>query len=656
MVIFMKNIMVTAMIMANGITMRPPVQWTLESPNRTLSITVMLQQAQKDSASGRLAYSVSLAGESRPAILPSPLGLCREDQDFSRGLIFVKAGEVQTIDQSYTMLTGKQRSLRDHCREQTLTFRNPQGGRLELLLRAYDDGVAFRYRFPETEPAQRAITAELTGFQLPLDGAAFTQPYDQVATYAPAYEAYYGNALPVGTRAPYDMGWCFPALFRVPSGWLLITEAGLDGTYCGCRLEQNADDGLYRLRFPDAREGNGTGEVTPRSSLPWSTPWRVIIAAKQLSSILESNLVSHLNPPSVLNDVDWIKPGRVAWSWWSDQESPKNPQAQRAFIDLAGRMSWEYCLIDANWNEMPAGAIPDLVEYGRAKGVGLLLWYNSGGPHNSVTEAPRDRMQEREIRRKEMQWLAEIGVKGVKVDFFQSDKQNVIRHYLDILNDAADFHLMVNFHGCTVPRGWQRTFPHLISMEAVRGSENYLADPAFPSHAPWHNTILAFTRNVVGSMDYTPVAFSDARYPHFTTYGHELALPVIFESGWLHFADKPAVYSALPDVAQDYLRRIPVVWDETRLLAGEPGKFVFLARRHGEDWYLGAINGLETVQTIEGSLSLLSEGRYQAVEIRDAEQPGKLTAGTRQIDKNETIRITLPPFGGYVLLAKRLKN
>ncbi len=652
----MKTIMATAVIMLGCNAMNTPVQWTLDSPNRTLSITVMLQRTQDDPAAGRLTYSVSLAGESRPAILPSPLGLRRDDQDFSHGLVFVRAGEVQTIDQSYAMVTGKQRTLRDHCCEQTLTFRNAQGGRLELVLRAYDDGVAFRYRFPETQSAQRTITAELTGFKLPLDGAAFTQPYDQVSTYAPAYEAYYGNALPIGAPAPYDMGWCFPALFQVPSAWLLITEAGLDGTYCGCRLEQNAEGGLYRLRFPDAREGNGTGEATPRSTLPWSTPWRVIIAGKQLSSIVESNLVSHLNPPSALTDVDWIKPGRVAWSWWSDQASPKSPQAQRAFIDLAGRMSWEYCLIDANWNEMPADAIPTLVEYGAAKGVGLLLWYNSGGPHNSVTEAPRDRLHERGIRRKEMQWLAKIGVKGVKVDFFQSDKQNVIQHYLDILNDAADFHLMVNFHGCTVPRGWQRTFPHLISMEAVRGSENYLADPAFPSKAPWHNTILAFARNVVGSMDFTPVAFSDARYAHSTTYGHELALPVIFESGWLHFADKPAAYFALPDAAQDYLRRIPVVWDETRLLAGEPGKFVLLARRHGDEWYVGAINGQTTAQTVECALSLLAEARYEAVEIRDAEQTGKLTVGARRIDKNSTIRITLQPFGGYVLLAKRLKN
>ncbi len=644
------------MIMSNDATMKTPAQWTLDSPNRTLSITVLLHQAQDPSDAGRLAYFVSLAGEIRPVILPSPLGICRDDEDFSQDLTFEKAGDVLAVDQSYTMLTGKQRSLRDHCCEQTLTFRNPRGSRLQLVLRAYDDGVAFRYHFPETQPTQRVITAERTGFKLPLDGAAFAQPYDQVAIYAPAYEAYYGNALPVGTRAPYDMGWCFPALFRVPAGWLLITEAGLDGTYCGCRLEQYSDGGLYRLRFPDAREGNGIGEVIPRSTLPWSTPWRVIIAGKRLSSILESNLVSHLNPPSALTDVEWIKPGRVAWSWWSDQASPKNPRAQRAFIDLAGRMNWEYCLIDANWNEMSADALPELVEYGRAKDVGLLLWYNSGGPHNSVTEAPRDRMYERGVRRKEMQWLAETGVKGVKVDFFQSDKQNVIQHYLDILNDAADFHLMVNFHGCTVPRGWQRTYPHLISMEAVRGSENYLADPAFPSQAPWHNTILAFTRNVVGSMDYTPVAFSDALYPHVTTYGHELALPIIFESGWLHFADKPAAYYALPDAALDYLRRIPVVWDETRLLAGEPGKFVLLARRRGEDWYIAAINGQRTAQAVESPLSLLPEGRYQAVEIRDAEQPQKLTAGTRRIDHNDSIKITLQPFGGFVLLAMRLNN
>jgi len=630
-----------------------PNQWTLFSPNRTLALTVKWLQTNSSPSEIELGYSVTLVANSQPVLLDSPLGLDREDQDFSTGLVFQSASSVRTIDDTYTMTTRKQRILRSHCCEQTLTFHNRHGQPLQLVLRAFDDGVAFRYCFPNTDSELRVIREERTGFHLPTEALAFIQPYDEVTTYTPAYEAYYENGIPVGTPSPNKMGWCFPALFRLPGAWVAITEAGLDETYCGCRLAQEAEGGLYRLRFPDSAEGNATGEVHPRSPLPWSTPWRVILVGKELNRIVESSLVHHLSPPSVLTDTDWIKPGRVAWSWWSDPPSPKNMQAQRRFIDLAAEMNWEYCLVDANWNEMPPAAIPELVAYGKRKGVALLLWYNSGGPHNSVTEAPRDRMYDRPRRRQEMQWLRDIGVKGIKVDFFQSDKQNVIRQYLDILKDAAEFHIMVNFHGCTLPRGWQRTFPHLISMEAVRGCENYLADAAYPAAAPWHNTILVFTRNVVGSMDYTPVAFNDSRFAHLTTWGYELALSVVFESSWLHFADQPAAYLQQPAAVKSFLRDLPTVWDETRLLGGEPGKSVLIARRHGDDWYFGAINGQSSAQKLTWSFSMLSADRYAAVKIFDGSGPRQLIDESHFVQKNDQSVIVLPPFGGMVLQLKK---
>jgi hypothetical protein len=321
----------------------------------------------------------------------------------------------------------------------------------------------------------------------------------------------------------------------------------------------------------------------------------------------------------------------------------------KAFIDLAAEMGWEYFLVDANWNYVDEPAILDLLKYAMSKKVGILLWYNSGGPHNEVTEAPRDRMMPRDVRRREFAWLQKIGVKGVKVDFFQSDKQNLMQHYLDILRDAADFDMMVNFHGCTMPRGWQRTFPHLMTMEGVRGAECYIFDPKFPAAAPSHNTILAFTRNVVGSMDYTPVTFSDNNNPRKTTAAHELALSVVFESGWMHLADGVAGYRTQPDFVKDFLRGVPVAWDDVKFLAGVPGDHIALARRKGGDWYLGAINGIDQAVTLKLPLDFLPAGAsYAMTRIGDGTGPRTFDKADAEIRPGAApLEVTLQPFGGF---------
>lgn len=476
------------------------------------------------------------------------------------------------------------------------------------------------------------------------------QPHDEPSQYTPAYETFYQHDIPVGTPASKKAGWSFPALFRTPSlYWVLVTEAGLDGSYCGGRLAQDATHNLYRIRFPDAGEGNGTGHVQPSSTLPWSTPWRVVMVGKSLGDIVQSSLVTHLSTPSILNDDRWVRPGRVSWSWWSDPTSPKNPEILRQFVDLAAEMGWEYSLVDANWTEMEKDAIPKLVQYANSKGIGIILWYNSGGPHNTVTEKPRDRMFMRDIRRKEFQFLRSIGVKGVKVDFFQSDKQNIIQLYEDILKDAADFQIMVNFHGCTLPRGWTRTYPHLMSMEAVRGAESYIFDPLFPKQAPIHNTILPFTRNVMGPMDYTPVAFSNNHYPHLTSAVHELALSVVFESGWIHFADRVAAYRNLPEGPKQFLKQVPAAWDELHFIDGAPGRFVVLARRKGEQWFIGGINATPTGKQVSIKFDFLGPNTWKMREIRDGNQQDPFAEAVRQVKKGELLEIPMNAYGGFVL-------
>jgi alpha-glucosidase len=439
--------------------------WSVTSPDGRTTIRLALD------GKGQLTWQVGR--DDAIVLAESPLGIRRHDQIFSDGLKLVEAGEVRTVDEQYEMPHGKRRSHIVRGRERALSFANARNAKVDVVLRAHDDGVAFRYRFPETDSTPRRVFEELTGFAVPEGSTGWLQPYQRPHRYGPAYEDFY-EEVTAGAPAPQPFGWAFPALFRTPAGkWLLLHESALDGTYAGVHLAPEAPGATYRLRFPDPEEGMGVGEVHPVSTLPWTMPWRVVIVGDAATNILESDLVLDLSPPSRVKDTSWIKPGRASWSWWSASDSPKLAEQLNAFTDLCADMGWEYSLVDANWNQMLSGRIEDVIAHAKKRGVGLLFWYNSGGPHNDVTEAPRDRMHTREARRAEFARLREWGVKGVKVDFWQSDKQDRIRQYREVMEDAADYQLLVNFHGSTIPRGWSREFPHLMTMEAVFGGEQY---------------------------------------------------------------------------------------------------------------------------------------------------------------------------------------
>jgi hypothetical protein len=620
-------------------------QWTLQSPDQATAIVVTL------SARGDLSWRVTRRGA---AILgDSPLGIRREDQAFVEALKAVGASPERVIDERYTMPHGKRREHHVRGRERTLSFANPSGARLDVIIRAHDDGVAVRYRFPDRGSAVKTVVEEITGFRVPPGSIGYLLPHQTPGKYEPAYEDFFVE-VPAGTNAARPDGWSFPALFKTPDGrWLLLTESALDGEYCGTRLASEAANGVYRIRFPDPKEGLGVGEVSPRSTLPWTLPWRVVMIGDTAAAMLESDLVLDLSPPSRVADASWIKPGRASWSWWSESNSPKHAERLNAFVDLAAEMGWEYSLVDANWNLMEGGRIEDVVAHARDKGVGLLFWYNSGGPHNDVTEAPRDRMHQRDVRRAEFARLQTWGVKGVKVDFWHSDKQDRIRQYRDILADAADFKLLVNFHGSTIPRGWSREFPHLVSMEGVFGAEQYKFRDFYAGRAAWHNTVLPFTRNAVGPMDFTPVTFSDAKYPHRTTFGHELALSVVFESGVQHFADSAASYRALPDAAKTFLEQVPAAWDDTRAVVAEPGRQVVIARRSGAVWYVGGINGRDAAESARVALAFLDSGRWSMRLIGDGADDRAFDSSTRAVTPTDTIEVPLRARGGFVMRLAR---
>lgn len=624
--------------------------WELNSPENSLRITVAAIEGGETS----LVYKVDRIkdGQAIAVIENSPLGIDRKDQQFSSELKFVSKGEVKTIDETYTMAIGRQTEIRNNANELELTFKNQQGSLIQLVLRAYNDGVAFRYAFPEKSDSAFTVVRELTGFKVPETGKAWIQRYDVPSQYTPAYEKFYEDEMPIGTASPDAEGWAFPALFNSNEQWVLISEANLTPNYCGIRMEQNAPNGMYRVRFPEAKDAEGFGAVEPVSKTPWVMPWRTIVVGETLETIFETNLVNNLAEPTVAGDFSWVKPGRASWSWLSENDSPKNFQALKSFVDLAAEMNWEYSLVDANWDLMTGGNIEQLVQYANSKGVGILMWYNSGGPQNVVTERPRDIMFDPQLRKAEFQKLKQWGVKGVKIDFWHSDKQNMMALYHAVIKDAADNHILVNFHGCTIPRGWSRTWPNVIGFESVKGEECYLFDEPYTEAAPIQNTILPFTRNVIGPMDYTPVGFSDLKYPHITTNAHELALSLVFNCGIVHFADNVKAYRSQPDFIKEFLKTVPVVFDETHFISGEPGKSIVMASRKGNDWYVAGINGEKSVKEISVELPFVSSGEFEMNLIADGETARTFKNETKAFKSGETIPVKMLECGGFVAVLK----
>jgi hypothetical protein len=616
-------------------------EWRVSSPNKSLQLVL-------SNANGKLLYKV-LSGNVE-VVKSSSLGMETSSGSFSNGLTFVKTSG-KRINELYKLTSGKRKLNNAFGNETSVTFKNKNNATIQIDLRAYNDGVAFRYNFPHNAQTL-TVNSEETQFSIPVNGKVWHQNHDLPSQWGPGYEGVYTNGVKIGTNAKDRSGWLFPALFQTSGHWLLLTETNLEGTYFGAHLDSVTNNGVYRVAQPLQGEGMGVGEITATSKAPFYTPWRTFIIGKQLGTIVESNLVFHLAAANRTGSSSWVKPGRSSWSWWGDHDSSRDFGKLKKFVDLAKEMGWEYSLVDANWNVMQGGGtIEDLVKYANSRSVPLWFWYNSGGPHNTVAEQPRDIMNNPEKRKAEFKKLRAWGVKGIKIDFFQSDKQDVIQLYHDILTDAAAEQILVNFHGCTLPRGWARTYPNLLSMEAVRGAENYGWGKEFALQAPVQNNIFTYTRNVVGSMDYTPVTLSDYDCcKHITTNAHELALSVLFETGILHFADRAAPYQALDSKVKAVMKTVPTTWDETKFVQGEPGKETVLARRSGKTWYIAGSNGEARVKNFYLRLPFLSSPSYKATILSDGASPREIKASEATFKKNGVQKVNVLANGGFVMV------
>ena len=604
-----KKIFVLVLLTVSSLTLfcqNKSGEFILKSPDRKMEVCIKGVKTSDGDPFSALTYSVVYNG--KQAVNPSALGIDREDQQFTHHLSFISNSPVKLIDEHYLLKAGKRLEIHNLANEQDFTFQNSKKSKLELIFRVYNDGVAFRYRFPETGLDQYKITAEATTFSVPPGGKAWIHPYDWNSRLKPSYEQYCEKEIVIGSASPNPKGWAYPMLFNTSGLWMMITEAVLDGTYCGTHIQVDSE-GKYKVVFAEKEELILPDDPEPVSVLPWATPWRVIVIGENLAQIVETNIVQNLNEPCALTDISWIKPGRSSWSWWSDGGSPKSFEKQIKYAGFSGEMGWEYMLIDAGWPDMSGGKVEDVISYAAKKGVGVWLWYHSGAGAPKDPQTVRNVMSNPIERKNEFAKLQRWGVKGVKVDFFDTDKQGVVKLYEEILTDAAEHHIMVNFHGASLPRGLERTYPNLMATEAIKGAEGFGQQDRCDKAAAF-NTTVPFTRNVVGSMDYTPVTFSNkirqgVEAYRKTTMAHQLALAVVFESGVQNFADKAESYRSLPEKPLNFMKTVPTVWDETRFVAGYPGDYVILARRSGNKWYLGGINGKAESRSITFQLPFI---------------------------------------------------
>ena len=587
-------------------------------------------KAEVDGQTINVSYLGSRGGAVRATVIH--VGVVTEGADLDEGLILEKASWKTKVNEDYKMVAGKRGHCHNEAEERVYSYSSPHGEKLDVILRVYNDGVALRYALPE-------------GMKVMEDRTAYIIPEGVKRWISPLktdYEAFFPLATDGGPTKermwprPVPGAWAFPALIEPSDGvFALISEADLRHGDSAASLDNSADSEIYRLKLTGPSAFNGG-----------LSPWRVAIIGT-LSDIVESTLITDLSSPATF-DPEWVRPGVSSWVYWAYNHGSKDFNLDIEFIDLAADMGWPYCLVDWEWPEMEGGDIEEVLDYAREKGVRINLWYNSGTSWiGDGAPQPQDRMVDPEKREKEMQWLEDHGVSGIKVDFFLPDDASMVDYYLDILEDAAKHHLTVDFHGCTIPRGWQRTWPNLMSMESVYGAEWYNNGPAMTTRAAAHNATLPFTRNVVGPMDYTPGTFSDSQFPHITTYAHELALPILFESGLQHMPDRSDIYYGLPEEVRTLLSGLPAAWDDTRFLGGYPGESAVIARVSDGKWYIAGINGLDEPKDIEVPLDI--QGAKSFLLFADGGEDREFRI--KEIPAGKPVTIPCRARGGFVMVS-----
>lgn len=588
----------------------------------------------------------------------SPLGLIANHGDFSKEMTFVLAKE-NNIDEKYELETIKFSSVHYLAKEIVITLRNEKKQNIDFIFRVGNNDIAFKYALPqEGETACCIVEKEITGFNFSQSTTTFLSPQATPMIgwmrTKPSYEEGYIADEAVGTKSKYGEGYTFPALFHVAdNGWALVSETGVSSSYCGSHLSDGTKDGIYTIAFPNAQENNGNGTSQPAMSLPGETPWRTITVGDNLQPIVETTVTFDVVKP-LYEPSQKYKFGRSTWSWIMWQDNSTNYEDQVKYIDFASTMGYEYILIDGLWDkQIGQDRMPSLFKYAQSKGVNVFLWYNSNGQWNDAPQGAKYRMNNSIARKKEMKWLKSQGVKGIKVDFFGGDKQETIKLYEDILSDANEYGLMVIFHGCTLPRGWEKMYPNYVSSEAVLASENLIFTQKANDDEAFSASLHPFIRNAVGSMEFGPVLLNkrhnrtnDGGMMRMTGDVFQLATAVLFQSSVQMFAIAPNNLKDAPPFAIDFMKKVPTTWNETRFIDGYPGKYCILARRNNNKWYVVGINATKETLKVKIKLPMFTD---KEVNYYSDEKGNKAEMKNIKINKNAETSLTIQPNGGVIL-------
>lgn len=613
---------------------------------------------------GIACYSVSYDG--KIMLDESPLGLVTNTGDFTKGLVY-EGCKTNTVKDSYSLNRSKVSKVDYVANEQRVDLKNSKNTPFSIVFRISNNNVAFRYELPKSgETGSVRVLSESTGFDFPSYTTTFLTPQSHAMIgwkrTKPSYEEEYRADAPMTNRSQYGHGYTFPGLFRIgDDGWVLVSETGVSSNYCGSRLSDMKDDGLYTIEYPMMEENNGNGTVEPAISLPGATPWRTITVGATLEPIVETTAPWDNVEPLYETEHDY-KFGKGTWSWIVWQDNSINLEDQKKYVDLASEMGFQYTLVD-NWWDTKIGkeGIEELVEYARSKNVEIFLWYSSSGNWNDIEQGPINIMSNPIKRKEYMRWMNKIGVKGIKVDFFGGDKQVTMAHYEAILSDADDNGLMVIFHGCTLPRGWERMYPNYVGSEAVLASENMVFGQRACDMAAFNATLHPFIRNTVGCMEFGGT-FLNRRLSKGNTSGTirkttdcaELATAVLFQNPIQNFALapenlNPVEENGAPIVSLDFMREVPTTWDETQYIAGYPGKYVVLARRCGDKWYIAGINAEKEPIELTLNIPMLQKGDVVKLYSDDKKSREPMKSDLK-IKKDGEFKVTLQSDGGFIIV------
>ena len=621
---------------------------TISSPDGKIQVSLDLQN-------GKPCYSVNYEGQAM--LNRSALGVVTNIGDYTQGLTLKEGFGSMPVSETYTLNNIKQRQVSYQANEGVATYLQNGLPVMDITFRVSNRDVAFRYKiYPKRDTRVCVVQNEASGFVLPEGTTTFlcpqSKPMGGFARTSPSYETSYTLDDAMGKNG-WGEGYTFPCLFKTPTGWVLISETGTDGNYVGCRL-LNEGGANYRIGFPQPGELNGVGSVTPAMSLPGETPWRTITVGP-LANIVETTVPFDLVQPKYKASQEYIY-GRGSWSWIIGMDNSCNFDEQKRYIDFSAAMGYQSVLIDAFWDkQIGYEKIAELARYGKTKGVGLFLWYNSNGKWNDAPQTPIGKMDNGRIRREEMKWMKENGIRGIKVDFFGGDKQPTMQLYEEILADANDFGLLCIFHGCTLPRGWERMYPNYAASEAVLASENlHFGQGACDAEAR-NGCTHPFIRNTVGSMDFggsTLNKYYNADNKRGTVRKtsdvYALATAVLFQSAVQHFAMAPNNLTDAPAWAIDFMKQVPTTWDEVKFIDGYPGKYVILARRCGDKWYVVGINAESEPLKQTVTLPMFDKGAEVTVYSDDAQLNGSVK--TLKQNKKQQMMITIPCNGGVVIV------